>query len=564
MFRTEEQAEFKRIVAAHLNRPDAPLLLEGATGLGKTRAYLAALFESQLRIGICLATNQLVDQLLASSDLTLARETWPDRRVAVYRARKYFTDEAGRTDVAALEAQTAAAVEADILICTASSVVFDQRLGGAYNGVTGRDAIVFDEADQLPGLAALASDLEITRQTLMDLGVKGGSPSEIANLLLSQKRLDRELRAKAKIIQEVTTSEPVWYREAGMTETGGVAVRHRLPGRLLKKIANRKSTVFVSATLSVNRSFNDFKRAMGITDVSELSGAIEPRQHGRLYFSFSIDHPVNTEAWMDAVVDEIVASDSPTLVATPSHELARQIGERVPAATVRQCEETTTDAVARMGDAQILIAAGVWAGMDTPVAWKSVIIPKLPFLRPNQLFDHWEEDDEPDLRIGSEINSYLDSRNAAARRMVQVMGRGLRSPDAVCAIVICDPRVSQLGDIVPPRFHDVWHEGRSIERKITASERNPRLRKDALRYYGVKCMACGHDPLILREVEVHHLHPLADHGPTATRLDEVAVLCRICHARAHKNGNDVIPVERLVEIARQHRDPAKRRKITFD
>lgn len=563
MFRTTEQAEFKQIVTAHLAQPDGPLLLEGATGLGKTRAYLAAVFESQRRIGICLATNQLVNQLLDSSDMALARETWPSRTVAVFRSRKYFTDDTGQADIAALEAQRAAAGYADILICTASSVIFDQRLDGRYNGVTTREAILFDEADQIPGLAALASDLEINRQTLQDLSIKGDSPGVIADRLLAQKRLDPELRAKAKIIQEITASEPVWYREAGMTETGGVAVRHRLPGRLLKKIANRSSTIFVSATLSVNRSFNDFKRAMGLSVVSELSGSIEPREHGRLYFSFSADHPVNTGPWMDAVVDEIIASDSPTLVATPSHELARQLGERVPSATVRHCEETTTEAVARMGNAQILVSAGAWAGMDTPVTWKTVIIPKIPFLRPNQLFDRWEEDDEPDLRIGNEISSYLDSRNAAARRMVQVMGRGLRSPDAVCAIVICDPRVSQLGDIVPPRFHEVWHEGRSIERKITTSERNPRLRKDALRHYGVKCMACGHDPLILREVEVHHLNPLADHGPTATQLDDVAVLCRICHARAHKNGNDVIPVKRLAEIATQERDPAKRRRISF-
>lgn len=563
MFRSPEQSEFNRRVSAHLASPDAPLLLEGATGLGKTRAYLAAVFASDRRIAICLATNQLIDQILASSDLAFAQATWPDRTVAVFRSRHAFTDEAGIVDLAGFEAQREAVRNADILICTASSVIFDQRLGGAYNGVTERDAILFDEADQIPGLAALASDLEIDRRTLVDLASTGTTPLEVANALLRREKLEPELRAKARIIQEIAEAEPVWFRKVGMTEEAGVAVYHRLPGRLLKKISNRPSTIFVSATLSVNLSLKDFTRAMGIGEISALSKTIEPRSHGQLYFSFVVEHALGSDAWTDAVVDEIIASDTPTLVATPSHKLARELGERVPGATVRQPGETTTEAVDRIGGAGILIAAGAWAGMDTPVAWKTVIIPRIPFIGPKELHDNWEEDADPDLRVGDPVTSYIDSRNAAARRMVQVMGRGLRSPDATCAIVICDPRIGQLGDIVPSRFHDKWHEGRSIERKITTSERNPRLRREALKHYGVDCMACGHHPVILREVEVHHLHPLADRGPAYTKLDDVAVLCRICHARAHKNGNDVIPVDRLKEVATATSHQNKKRLISF-
>ena len=37
--------------------------------------------------------------------------------------------------------------------------------------------------------------------------------------------------------------------------------------------------------------------------------------------------------------------------------------------------------------------------------------------------------------IAEPMTSYLDSRNIAIRRMKKVMGRGLRSPDATCAIV---------------------------------------------------------------------------------------------------------------------------------
>ena len=93
---------------------------------------------------------------------------------------------------------------------------------------------------------------------------------------------------------------------------------------------------------------------------------------------------------------------------------------------------------------------------------------------------------------------------------------------------------------------------------------NPALRREALQHHGIKCQACGHDPVILREVEVHHLDPLADRGPGHTTMEDVAVLCRICHARAHRDGNtDILPVARLREIAVAESQSEKRRLITF-
>lgn len=112
------------------------------------------------------------------------------------------------------------------------------------------------------------------------------------------------------------------------------------------------------------------------------------------------------------------------------------------------------------------------------------------------------------------------------------------------------PRISQLGDVAPVRFREGWFEGRRIEVVQSKAERNPSLRREALRFHGTNCQACDHQPLILREVEVHHLNPIAEaKGAIATTMDDVAVLCRICHARAHKDGNNVIPLERLREIA---------------
>ena len=107
-----------------------------------------------------------------------------------------------------------------------------------------------------------------------------------------------------------------------------------------------------------------------------------------------------------------------------------------------------------------------------------------------------------------------------------------------------------LGEMVSPeRFRQSWLEGRAISVTQTVSERDPRLRKDALKFYGSNCAACQFVPLVLRQVEVHHKNPLADRGPGVTKMEDVCVLCRNCHGLAHTRGNDVISLERLIEIA---------------
>jgi Rad3-related DNA helicase len=90
MFRSPEQTQFHNIVADHIKDPDSPLLIEGATGLGKTRAFLRALFESNKRVAVCLATNALIEQMLNSIDLTWARDLSPTRTFAIFRSRMYF------------------------------------------------------------------------------------------------------------------------------------------------------------------------------------------------------------------------------------------------------------------------------------------------------------------------------------------------------------------------------------------------------------------------------------------------------------------------------------------
>jgi hypothetical protein len=101
-------------------------------------------------------------------------------------------------------------------------------------------------------------------------------------------------------------------------------------------------------------------------------------------------HPVNSEEWVDQVKLRILEAPRSTLVVTPSHDLANQLGEMNPEGTVRSKDETTADAALRMGESTLLIAAGAWAGLDTVMQWRSVIVPRIPFPCPTVLDDQVE------------------------------------------------------------------------------------------------------------------------------------------------------------------------------
>ena len=138
---------------------------------------------------------------------------------------------------------------------------------------------------------------------------------------------------------------------------------------------------------------------------------------------------------------------------------------------------------------------------------------------------------------GEVTTSYLDARNTAVRRLRQVIGRGLRTPDAVCTIYLMDGRAEKLSEFVPERFAAAWGERNYLEgerREVTLSkaERDPAVRQAALRFYGRKCMSCGRTPRVDMQLDVHHLDPIAE-GQRRTTLADLAVLCVWCHRLAH-------------------------------
>ena len=519
MFRSSEQKHFSDIVDKHMSLLDAPLLLEGGTGLGKTRAYLAAIKDK--RVAIVLPTHQLIDQMLTSSDLLAAGLN----DIKAFRPARFFET---RTEY---EHARELSKTSQVMICTAASVIIDQRLNGEYNGVTSdREYLIFDEADQLPDMAALQSDFMITPQNLSDLGIRLVTTEQALKEIVAKtpRTVEPEIRAAARLMLEVL-EEPAWYHDCGKDDQGGIVLTHKMPGRLLKKISNRPNSAFISATLSVAGKLSNFKMSMGIDKESILSGIIEPIDHGRLAFH-TTDATVDTPEWIDAVLDAVKRSPKPALVATTSHDLTQELARRLPESVARTIEESAAEASKRIGKDGVLIAAGAWAGLDTPVRWRSIIVPRVPYSKPIVI-------------DGDVTTSYLDARNTAIRRLRQVIGRGLRTPDAECDIYIIDGRYTKLEAFVPERFRPDWAgrekksfiEGARQEIVYSRAERNPLLRQSALRRYGLVCMACGLVPRVSIQLDVHHKDPIAE-GERTTTLDDVLVLCANCHRLAHSES----------------------------
>lgn len=489
LFRSSEQRLFSQIIERHMLQPDAPLLLEGTTGLGKTRAMLAAVALTDKPVALVLPTHALIDQLLASSDLAAVGLS-----VADFRPRAMFATEAD------YQAQRQLAQDARVMVCTAASVIIDQRLGGEYNGAVERAVLVFDEADQLPDMAALQSDFMIPAAALVGQGLKPG----LMAIAEAGRKVEPEIRAAAKVMLEIL-EEPVGYAHVGVDDEGNAKLFHFLPGRLLKKIANRPSSIFVSATLSVRDKMDDFQNSMGIAGISILSRSIEPASHGKVRF-YVEPYEVGTDEWFDAIVALARTAEKPVLVATTSHDLTQRLQ-------------------VAMGEQDgILIKAAAWAGLDLPQPPRTVIVPQVPFSQPVVL-------------DGEVRSSYLNARHTAERRLKQVLGRGLRSPDAVVTMAILDGRVDRLSEFVPKRFKSEWpeiefDEGGRVLIVLSKAERDPALRKAALRHYGTSCMHEGCDVTQPHRLDVHHLDPVSE-GQRRTTLKDVVVLCKNHHADAH-------------------------------
>jgi Rad3-related DNA helicase len=494
LYRSPEQKQFATRIAQHLATGGAPLLLEGAAGLGKTRAYLIPLLATGEPVAVCVPTRALAAQLRLSDDLSVALGT---QSVEIFSPRRSFES---KTEY---ELHRQSCRKADLLICTHQAALIDVLADGKLLGLKDRHAVLFDEADQLPDAAALRFDCSIDRFTFKLLGVKPGNSHRqtVEAVIKALLRLEGELdepalvRAACRAMLDAL-DESVWYQRVGLDPSGELRLHHQLPARALKRLLTHPRLTFVSATLTINGSFDDFKRALGLKETSPWTTAIEPLQHGHL--------DVVSEAWdknspdhLTKVAANVSALQGAVLVIVTSHADAELLGGLIPHATVRCTNassgqlESTGEAAARMEatGGNVLVAAGAWAGLDTPTAWRHVVMPKAPYGQPTVLDEH-------------EVSRYVDSRNAAVRRFRQGLARGLRRPDAVCTLHLLDARFDRAEFInaLPTRFAPAY---KARFGTVELRTRQTEFRKRIFEQFAGRCAISGCDePAVL---EAAHL-----------------------------------------------------------
>lgn len=507
-YRSKEQAAYAKLIAGAI-KPGAPLLAGAAAGLGKTHGYSIPLIKSGRRIAIAMSTRQLIEQYLDSDALRSAVEGAPATVCELKSRRQFDSDKAYRE-------QRSEALAAQVLLVTHAAAFIDSLAPG-YAELRSRDVILFDEADLLADAADLRSTFAIAPDILKACRADGQAPHTAA-LLVKQAATEAEDRAAASAIL-YALEHPAWYRVVGFDEDGALVLRHRMPGRMLKRlVADAPRCIFTSGTLQVSARFDYFVRTMGLDQIDPASRHIDPVHHGKLEIDVATDDLDDA-----AKAQKILASERPTLVLTTSHADAEAIGRLVPEATVRAAGEALSDAVARCLDDGILVCAGAWSGLDAPrLRWKTVVLPKAPYGAPVEI-------------DGQQLTHYLDSKVVAIRRTSQGLHRGLRTPDAACRLILLDRRSNrpELLEAIPARFRaGLWSVSEGARREVVMSEVERRCRVQALRHYGSRCMWEGCAITADHLLDVHHLNPVAE-GVRQTKLDDLQVLCKNHHAEAH-------------------------------
>lgn len=479
LYRSTEQKKFASLVSEHLSSGGPPLLLEGAAGLGKTRAYLAPMLTAGKPVAVCVPTRALASQLLESKDMATIRTT---QTVEVFTPRRNFETPAE------YKAHKQACLSADVLICTHQAALIDVLSDGALLGLKNRFAVLFDEADQLPDAAALRFDCAIDAFTFDLLGVKPTRDHRktIAGVQKALPRFSAAIEEPATVtaaIRGITDAldDPVWFQTVGLDDDGALRLHHKLPARALKRLLTHPRLIFVSATLTVGGTFNDFKSSLGLKEASPWSATIEPSHHGNLNVVLE-DWNKDAPDHLAKVASHVTTLQGAVLVIVTAHEDAAILGSLVSESTVRaSADETTGQAATRMQSSggHVLIAAGAWAGLDTPIRWRHVVMPKAPYVTQTILDDH-------------EVSHYVDSRNTAVRRFRQGMARGLRTPDAVCTLHLLDGRFSraEFSKAFPVRF------ARAYEAKFGVVEyrtRQSEFRKRIFERFEGRCPISGCD-----------------------------------------------------------------------
>lgn len=511
MYRSREQAAYARLIAGATGI-GPPLLAGAAAGLGKTHGYSIPLLQSGRRVAIAMSTRQLIEQYMQSEALKAAQSVAP-ATVAVLQPRGQFVSDRSYRE------HREQALSAQVLVITQAAALIDS-LNPGYAALRERDVVLFDEADLLADAADLRSTFSISPETLLECGAEGADPRTAAMLVKSKAERTEDRVAAAAVLYAL--DHPAWYKVVGLDDDdGALTLKHRMPGRMLGPLVrDARRCIFTSGTLQVSGRFDYFVMALGLRTIDPASRHIDPAHHGVLDIQ-----PVPAELTVDEKAQRIRAAARPALVLTTSHTDTQALGALIPEATVRRPDEPLLDALARCPDDGILVAAGAWSGLDAPrLRWKTVVIPKAPYGPPSTI-------------DGQGVTRYIDSRVTAVRRICQGLHRGLRTPDAECALLLLDPRCSrpELREAIPSRFRVAWEsfeEGERQDALVNEAKRYASLRPRALKHYGARCSWPGCQETNPAWLEVHHKDPVSE-GVRRTTMDDLAVLCANHHRETH-------------------------------
>ena len=503
MYRSKEQTSYANLIANAFDS-GAPLLAGAAAGLGKTHGYTIPLITSGKRIAICMSTRQLIAQYIESDALKVALALSPKSTVAVLRSRREFESSKDYREHKTL------ALAAQVLVVTHAAALIDS-FNPDYAELRGRDVVLFDEADLLADAADLRATFSIEAQ---------GESDRDAILRRAAQSDDPEERAAASAIR-YAIAHPAFYKVVGFDDVGDLMLTHRMPGRMIKPlVTDCRRVIFTSGTLQVNDRFDYFIRALGLTSIDPASRHIDPAIHGTLSVEIVADEISDEEK-----AKNILSAERPCLVLTTSHADAVRLGALLKGAVVREKGEALVDAVARCQPDSILVAAGAWSGLDSPaLRWKTVVIPKAPYGAPTEI-------------DGQQITHYIDSKVTAIRRINQGLHRGLRTQDAVCRLLLLDPRFNrpELMAAIPERFRTsvrTFDEGQRKEILSDELARNTALKLAALKRDQYRCQWAGCAVDQRHMLEVHHIRPLNE-GKRPSKLAEVITFCANHHREAH-------------------------------
>ncbi len=508
MYRSEEQQRYADAVEQAIASPGVPALIQGGTGIGKTRGFFVPALQSGRRVIIATQTTQLVNQMLTSCDLQVALEAAGksvdvrprfglSQYVSPTRAKAAgYTVAAGEQldevlerypnadprkigltprcpadERQAYQAQAEASRNAHIVITTHAALLLDTRLKGRLLGTA--EVVIVDEADRLPAAAASAFDSVITsdmvRMAADGLDTEGidsnklrkaADPLDLNLVIEAVKDARREVRAidtLDRLDRILVIAREAVSAEAGhvrvITGRGRVRVVHRHPARILRLLYHDRQVILTSATLSVGDDFTSAKIAFGIDDLHPASGIIEPRRHGSASFILadrSIPAPREKASheqraeWLDYAAAGI-------------HQASGSGGTTL---VLTASYADTADLCTRLADVGGLVEhcrgerlkvvlERVQPGgtLVSPAAWAGVDGTFDNIVIPRMPFP--PPDEEAVQMFGADpACAFLDARADVIRRVRQAIGRGMRSRQQSCAVWILDPRFPLPGAIV--------------------------------------------------------------------------------------------------------------------